>query len=71
MNAGMSSERGCNEAEMLTSGGRTRTDTRLPPRDFEGWRPAEYRRVFAVVGVTHAVMLEPALLAAGEQDHQP
>lgn len=27
---------------------------------------AEYRRVFAVVGVTHAVMLEPALRAAGE-----
>lgn len=27
---------------------------------------AEYRRVFAVVGVTHAVMLEPALLTAGE-----
>ncbi len=31
---------------------------------------AHYRRVFAVVGVTHAVMLEPALLAAGEHgDH--
>ncbi len=31
---------------------------------------AQYRRVFAVVGVTHAVMLEPALLAAGERsDH--
>jgi hypothetical protein len=26
---------------------------------------AEHRRVFATVGVTHAVMLEPALLAAG------
>ncbi len=27
----------------------------------------EYRRVFAVVGVTHAVMLEPALRADGER----
>ena len=32
---------------------------------------AEYRRVFAVVGVTHAVMLEPALLAAGVQGGDP
>lgn len=31
---------------------------------------ADARRVFAVVGVTHAVMLEPALRAAGEpRDH--
>lgn len=28
---------------------------------------AEHERVFATVGVTHAVMLEPALLAAVEQ----
>lgn len=32
---------------------------------------AEHRRVFAVVGVTHAVMLEPALLAAGERSDRP
>ncbi len=32
---------------------------------------AEYRRVFAVVGVTHAVMLEPALRAAGEHGDYP
>jgi hypothetical protein len=32
---------------------------------------AEHRRVFATVGVTHAVMLEPALRAAVEtRDHR-
>jgi hypothetical protein len=28
---------------------------------------AEHQRVFATVGVTYAVMLEPALMAAGEE----
>jgi hypothetical protein len=32
---------------------------------------ADYRRVFAVVGVTHAVMLEPALAAAGGGRNDP
>jgi len=32
---------------------------------------AAHRRVFAVVGVTHAVMLEPALRAAGEHGDYP